>query len=87
MIVKETSEELEDGADLVQLLKAENQALKTELSRAKIKIKDVEYENASLRHKTTQIDQLYKRIESLTGTESELTTLLKRQAELELQMI
>ena len=85
MIVRQSAEEqAEGGGDIVQLLKVENAALKAELARAKAHSKDVEYDNAQLRHKSTQINQLYERIESLTGAESEVTTHLKRQAELEL---
>ena len=47
----------------------------------------MEFENEQLRLKSSQIDSLYARIETLQGTESEMTTLLKRQAELELLVV
>lgn len=90
MIIKQSQvgeEEDSNQAQLIQLLKIENQALKKDLNNARTSGKDLEFENAQLRHKSTQIDKLYKRIDSLQGTETEVTTLLKRQAELELQMI
>ena len=37
--------------------------------------------------KTSHINTLYNKIESLSGTESEVSHLLKRQAELELQNV
>ena len=65
-------------------MKIENQALKEEAQEARNRVKDLEFENEQLRQKTSQIDQMYQRIETLQGTESEMTQVLKRQADLEI---
>ena len=59
-------------------MKIENQALKEEAQEARNRVKDLEFENEQLRQKTSQIDQMYQRIETLQGTESEMTQVLKR---------
>ena len=69
---------------MIQCLKIENQALKEEAHEARNRVKDLEFENEQLRQKTSQIDQLYERIETLQGTETEMSQVLKRQADLEL---
>ena len=63
---------------MMHCMKVENQALKEEAQEARNRVKDLEFENEQLRQKTSQIDQMYQRIETLQGTESEMTQVLKR---------
>ena len=46
-----------------------------------------EFECDQLRNQVGQIDNLYKKIETLSGTETEMAELVKRQAELEMNVI
>ena len=79
MIVKpDNYEEDANSQELINLMKIENQALKEESHEARNRVKDLEFENEQLRSKCSQIDQLYQRIETLQGTESEMTQVLKR---------
>ena len=43
-----------NSAQLVHLLKVENQALKEELSLQRRRVKDLEFDNAQLRHRSSQ---------------------------------
>jgi len=85
MVVKLEGES--NTLELINLLKVENQALKEELAIQRSRVKDCQFDNAQLRHKSKQIDQLYDRIETMQGTESEMSALLKRLADSELKLI
>ena len=88
MIVKPDNYEGDaNSQEMLHLMKVENQALKEEAHEARNRVKDVEFENEQLRLKCSQIDQLYHRIETLQGSESEMTQVLKRQADLELAAV
>ena len=50
-------------------------------------VQDSEFEAEQLRNQVSQIDHLYKKIETLQGTETEMGELVKRQAELEMNVI
>ena len=74
MIVKpDAIPDAESQQEFIHCLKVENQALKEEAHETLNRVKDLEFENEQLRHKTSQIDQLYQRIEGLQGTEPEIT--------------
>ena len=73
--------------EIISLLQQENHSLKEELEQQKRQTDNSEFEVDQLKQQVNQIDSLYKRIETLQGTESEMGELIKRQAELEMNVI
>ena len=73
--------------EIISLLQQENRQLKEDLGYQKRQTDNSEFEVNQLKSQVNQIDSLYKRIETLQGTENEMSELIKRQAELEMNVI
>ena len=73
--------------EIINLIQQENRMLREELEQQKRRTNNSEFECDQLKNQVGQIDNLYKKIETLQGTESEMGELVKRQAELEMNVI